>query len=191
MNMLPEKEIKRLEGIVQPWTGFDNLVISNEDDYNRASNYAGEMKKAFDSIEARRKEITAPINDSLRSVNRLFKQFADPINSSMSLMKSKMMDYKRVQLASEEWERAKIAAKVESGYYKPETGAKKIADVAVIKSNDSSGIASLTKYRVVDITKVPVDYLEVNMMLVKESFQVGIPVPGIEQYKDISIRIKK
>ena len=188
-EIIPAKEIKELETkSIDSLKNADAIVITNHEQYDYASEKANEAKKAYDAIEARRKLITAPINASLKSINELFGKFSAPFDSSFSIIKNKMETYKREEMRLANIERSKIASKVESGYYKPETGANKIAAVAVAKSNESSTVATVTKYRVVDIGKVPHEFLEVDMAKVKASFKNGQPVPGIEQYKDISTR---
>jgi hypothetical protein len=94
-------------------------------------------------------------------------------------------------VAADQAARDKIAAKVETGYIRPDTAAAKLDALPTVeKSNENSQARTIMKYRVVDKSRVPLDFMEVDMVAVRKSFLAGNPVAGCEAYEEISIALK-
>ncbi len=191
------KEIEKYRGEVEVAAKYaTGLEVKNEDDYKSAMAEGLLIKGTLDTIVGRKEEITKPMEASLKSVRALFKPFEAAGEAALRTIKDKMLAWKRAEDAKAADIKAKLAAREERGTMKPETVAKKMAEVKVPEKtvHDVSGGSATTrvnmKYRVVDKSIIPLNFLEPDMTAIKRSFQAGAPVAGIEAYpeEDLSFR---
>ena len=101
-----------------------------------------------------------------------------------------MLDYTNEQSRIAEEAKQKLAARVDRGTMKIETAMRKMDEViepdkTVVTESGSATTVVRKAWRVVDKTKIPLEYLEPNMILIKQAIRAGRFVPGIEEY-DVS-----
>ena len=171
-----------------------SLEVTSDKDYTAALEEGKKIKNYLNVVIARKEIITKPMYASYKSIVSLFKTLEDPANDALSMIRSKMTAFHNEKLQKEEAERAKIAAKVESGYIKPETAMKKSEEVEVTEKTSKTETATATmrtvmKWRVSDKSKIPLQFMEPNMTAIKASFRAGTPVEGVEQYEEQELAI--
>jgi len=192
--MIKEKEIaeyKVYTGEVQEY--LDKLVINNDNDYEAAIRYGKSVKKRGKEITASKEKITKPMNEALKEARGLFKPFEVACDGALTTIKGKMSEYKEKQAKKQDLEKERIEKRLEKGTMRQDTAVRKMTEMEEIKKTvetdeGSATIAKVKKYRVVDITKVPHEYLEVNMTAVRKAFKEA-PVPGVEEYLENNVRL--
>lgn len=91
---------------------FENINITNRDEFETASAYFLQTKGHLKLVESERVKITGPINQALKATNDLFKRISDPLNKIKDQLNSKMQvfaDGERKKL--EEQKRIELEAK--------------------------------------------------------------------------------
>lgn len=167
----------------------NELVVSTKDEYNKALEEGKHIKTILENVTLRREEITKPMNEALKSTRLLFNPIESALENAIITIKSKMMTWYSEEKRREQIEQQKIADRVDRGTMKPETAVKKSAEIespiAHVKTETATGsVRTVTKYRVVDKAKIPLTFMEPNMVAIKTAFRQGQPVPGVEAYED-------
>lgn len=171
-----------------------SLKVVDMDTYNAAMEEGKKIKEALETVTSRREEITKPMNDALKSVRTLFKPIETGLEDALKTIKSKMVAWHQEASRKEAEEKAKIAAKAEAGKIKEETAIRKIGEVEHVEKTNATEKASSTmrtvkKWRVVNKTQIPYEFLEPDMVKIKASFRAGTPVPGVEEYEEQELAI--
>lgn len=182
-------EIKSLQDQI------NELVITSDTDIEIASNTVVKINNLKKKIENQRLAFTKPLNESLRNINAFFKQFSVPLDEANGEIRNKMLKYRQEQEkirlekekeAQRKWkeEQARLAEKAkERGVEAPEL------EKPVVQKQDSAiGAMKFKKYwvfEVQDLSKVPVEYLQVNEKAVNEAIRAGRRrITGIKIYQE-------
>jgi len=178
------------------------LVISNVSEYSKSVEIGTRLKEISNTVKNRKEEITKPLNEALKSARDLFKPIEESLEEAGNTLKSKMLVWKDIERKEAEKiqkeEQAKIEeqeAKLKSGEVTAMQAHQSILDskIEIIKSETekttktNSGARAtekfITEYVVVDKTKIPLDFLEPDMVKIKNSFKEGTPIEGVEARK--------
>ena len=194
-SILGTKEIAKYEkeiSSIQDYAG--SLEVTSEDSYKEALNEGKQIKTQLDAIIARKEEITKPLNATLKSVRDLFRPFEERGESALRVIKDKMLSFSKEQTRKAEEAKQKLAERVERGTMKPETAVRKIEEMkapekTIATDEGKATTRTVKKYRVVDMKKVPLEFMEVNMTLVRNAFRAGKPVLGCEEYEETELSL--
>lgn len=185
MDLIPRQELEVYESQLGTAEKFGlSLEVNSEDDYHAAMIEGKTIKNQLEIIVKRKESITKPQYEAYKSAMDFFKPFETKLKSTLDIIKAKMLSYtnEKERLANEA--KAKIDARVEKGTLKEANAEVKkfMIDNSMQKTvSNTSGSATtkkVKKYYVTDISKVPLDFLEVDMVKVKASYKSGFPVPG-------------
>lgn len=170
------------------------LIVATKEDYDGALDEGKKIKDILSKVETRREEITKPLNTALKSARELFKPIETSLGEALDTIRMKMTVYHNEQLRIAREEEAKIAKKLEEGRIKPETAIRKMEAVVVPVKTTATEKASATmrtvqKWRVVDKSKIPLEFLVEDMVKIRASFRAGTPVAGVEQYEESELAI--
>ncbi len=185
---MPIKEIAILEKEIKPYivTSFE---ITSPKQMTDATIKLSQLGKFADTIEARRKEITDPLNKALKSARALFAPLEDKLDDSISIIRKAMSTY---QIKAEESTRAaeqKLAAKVESGYMKPETAVAKMDALTRPDTNISTDEGSVQFrdkkcFEVMDIALVPMEYHIADESMIRKAMQNNLELKGVRYWTE-------
>lgn len=182
------------DNVVQAENYGTTLQVTTDDEYKAALEEGKFIKLSLDAVTARKEEMTRPLNDSLKSIREFFKPFETRGETALSIIKSKMLKYAQDKQRKADADKQKLAERVERGTMKPETAVRKMNEIkapekTVATDTASSTVVSRKAYRVVDKTKIPLEFMEPNMVAIKTQFKAGIPVPGVEEYLEQDMRL--
>ncbi len=171
---------------------YENITITNRDEFETASAYFLQTKGHLKLVESERVKITGPINQALKATNDLFKRISDPLNKIKDQLNSKMQvfadserkkleDQKRIELETQkkQFEEDAKKARLEAIELGSETAlevannfekrAKEIdtENVEVKQTVRLGAIGTMAerrtwKWKVVDFNKVHRDFLMIN-----------------------------
>lgn len=194
------------------------LTVKTPEDYKLAGDYLRQIKQKIDMLENTRKTVTGPLNLALKTFNDLFKPPVEKLKSIEAKIKLDMGSYyleqerKRIEQEAKLQEQARVQAEKEKAKLD-----KKIAktndeqtkqtlemqkdtiipvSVSVDNQAQAQGISTkkVWKYRIVDSTLIPREYLMPNdkaLQGIATATKGTIKIPGIEIYSDNIIVARK
>lgn len=194
LTIVDEKSLVVVKQRVTKMTETTNaLAIKDDKSLSVAITILSGIKSVAKEITAKKKEITDPLNQSLRAARALFAPMEDAYKKAEMDVKGKMVVYNRkIEDARREAEE-KEAAKLERGTIKVETAAKHLEKVPEAKSHvnsDGGGSMTIKKvkiFKVVDITKIPHEYLKADEVKIRIAMRNGVELPGVEYSEEDSV----
>lgn len=140
------------------------------------NNYLSLLKEIINKLEVSRKEKVEPYNKTVKNINNLYKKYTEGIEREMKRLKDLLQEYmnaERERIKREKKERLGLPANVDIV-----TDNLKINGVKTMR---------VKKWRVIDINKIPLEYLTVDKEKVDSvrkyyDFNANSPIPGIEFY---------
>lgn len=162
-----------------------SFEITCDEDQEVAADVLRDVKARYKAVEERRKSITQPLNTALREVNKLFKPLTTALLESERMLKGKIADYQREKI-ERNTRRLEEAAQAETWTEAQEA----LAETETHTSPKGVNVRHVWKPRVVDPTKVPRQYLMVDVgkleALAKGAKSEPAAIPGVRwEQKDI------
>jgi hypothetical protein len=179
-----------------------SITVATKTEYEQAVEIGGKLKKVFKMVTERKEEITKPMNEALKSARSLFKPMEETLEQAEKELKDKML----VFMQEERKKEAEAQKKAEEEIKKQEEllAKKEItrdeASKATVLANTEAKMAEVQKtvktesgakatekfvleYIIEDKTKIPLNFLEPDMVKIKASFKAGMPVGGVVEQK--------
>lgn len=190
---MAEMETKEVSVVKQQATKAVNAAgefsIKTPEDMQKATDWLGRIKQIAKDLKARKEEITKPLNEALLSARDLFRKPEADLAEAERVIKDKMLDWQEKEDERINKAKNKVIDQVEAGKISVEKGVakmEKIDDAPVAVQGKTSAVAFRTvkKYRVVDESKLPREFLVPNMAKITEALKAGVPVPGAEMYEE-------
>lgn len=179
-----------------------NLTVVTKEEYDIAVEVGGRLKKVSKMVTDRKEEITKPLNEALKSARALFKPLEEDLETAEKELKGKMLVYMAEERKKEEEakkkadeELAKLEAQKKAGEIdnnelslkKMEVSAEveeaKVEKTVKMESGAKATEKFVNEYVVTDKTKIPLHFMEPDMVKIKASFKAGLPVEGVEERK--------
>ncbi len=194
-ELIPKKELEAYKSqLVQAEKYSTTLEVKTDDDYHSALGEAKHIKEQLEIVTSRKEAITKPLNVALKSVRALFTPLESMGENALAIVRGKMLTYANAKEVKAQAKIEKIDQRLENGKIsEAEANVKKF--MAAPQTTISTGAGSATtrkvkKYYVVEKSKIPLDFLEPDMVRIKASFKAGMPVAGIEERLEIELAIK-
>lgn len=179
--------------------------ILNEDDAKLANDDLTVMLKLEVAVDEERKTFTGPLNEYVSTINGAYKLITGPLLEAKQITKRVLTVWKVEQqrkaqeaedLNRQALEVARKQAELNQGEFTTDIKPVPVPFVAKLTRTDqgSSGLVDYWKYRVVDITQVPREYMMPNDAMLKSIATKNhdkSPVPGVEFYNDPGLRTTK
>ena len=161
------------------------LEIKSENDYQAALAEGKHIKDQLEIITTRKEAITKPMEASLKSVKDLFKPWELAAKNALDVVKAKMLAYYNAKEAKADKKINGIIDKYEAGKLSEGEANAKIMMAApaqtVTTTVGSATVKKVKNYYVVDKSKIPLQFMEPDMVKIKASFKAGTPVDGVEE----------
>lgn len=178
-----------------------DLLIDSPESLSTATDILSKIKTSAKEIEKRKKEITDPLNASLKSARALFKPLEDDLATAERTIKTKMLDYSNEVEEAAAKAAAKLEDRVERGTMRTDTAMRKMDDIETIGSSVQGAKGSVQfrivrNVKIVDPTKIPLKYLmnEKVMDALKTAVRTdvlnGTKVEGVEIVEEKQIAAK-
>lgn len=192
--LVPKKEAQEIENQVSLVQEQANvLVIASDEDMSKGSDLLNTVKQVETMIVDRKKEITQPLMQALKSARDLFKPFEVGHSEAKKTIKAKMLDYSIAEEERITKEKDRVTKRVEKGTMRPDTAVAKLEEAGEVKKSfdgtqSMTSIRVITKVRVIDESLIPREFLEPSMKKITEAvLKHKIVVPGIETFEEKSI----
>lgn len=183
----------------------EGLKIETQEDYEKSIEYLASIKKRIKRLDETRKGLLQPINEAVKEANNKFKMLSEPYAKLEFALRAVVNDYirreeKRAQIIAdqERKKREDELKRIEAAKKKGEVVEENIAPVKVEQANLSvrteAGFGSTKKrwtFEVVDIEKVPKQFLIVDSVAVNNEIRGGIrEIEGLKIYQKTEISIR-
>lgn len=170
-------------------TAANELTIKSQEDMVKATDVLSKIKSVGKMVKERKELITKPLMESLNSVRELFKPIESTHADAERIIKGKILAWQEAEDTRQEKEKLAIANRVEKGTMKAKTAVAKMEKIVPVQTTTQGKVGSVTtrivkKYRVVDESKVPREYLTPDMVKITEALKAGQVVPGAEVYEE-------
>jgi hypothetical protein len=195
-----------------------SAVVEDQAGVEWATAVLGELAKQRKQVETLRLSFTAPLNESLKTINAFFKTLDGPLAHADLSLRNKVMAYRRAEqerIAAEsarlQAERNAKEAAARAAIVNPATSiaegqqALAVADAAAealgtvppppaptVKTAFGSSTARRDwDFEVITLSQVPVEYLLINGPAVREAIRRGVrDIPGIRIYQKETLVVK-
>ncbi len=186
VNEIDSKEIAVVEKKVNKTVALaESVVVSTDEEMLKAGELRKEIKDLGKEIEARKKEITDPLNKALKSARDLFRPLEDGFATAEKLLTGKMLSYQKKQDDKRKEVEAKTLADLESGKIKESTAEKRLEKAPEpIKRSEDFHTRTVKKFRIVDPLAIPRQYLVPDEVKIRGAMMAGTEVAGVEFYED-------
>lgn len=189
-DFLGEKKIslsERLHSIVMTATNMD---VSSEEAFRKMTSLYADSKECEKRIEFIRKQANQPDQEKINARNDKAKEILAPLKQIQMIAKSKcegyqlILEQKKIEEQKKIQEDADLLGLEEAPILMPLEKSKR-GDGAIMYTR------TVRKFRMVDLSKVPLKYLQLNEDLIKQDISLGIcEIPGIEIYEDKITQLK-
>ena len=161
--------------------------------YNSATELLSNIKKVSKLIKQEKDKVLKPLLEATKAERERWKPLEDDTTSAEAILKGKMISYVDEQEAKARKEEERIQKELEAGKIKkPETAAKKIDKVeqapkTVVSKTGMSSVKKIQTVQIVDETKVPREYLMLDMVAIRRDALAGKEIPGVEVVEKTNI----
>lgn len=167
----------------------ETLVVNSEESYKKITSLYAEAREWKKAIEARRKELVDPYRKKTASINDLARELTDPLDAVIDMANGKANGYVRMleehKRKADEELRAKGALFDAEEIYIPPMESIVRGDGAITVTKTE------TRFRVVDLSKVPLKYLMVDEAAIKRDIKLGLTqIDGLELYEEKTTQLR-
>jgi antitoxin component HigA of HigAB toxin-antitoxin module len=186
--MKENKKITTIEKKSSPIiTLSQSIQINNDKDLEKAVEVLSKLNKFLDQVTEEKEKITKPLLEALKVERARWKPLETQYENSISVIREKMSVYQTAQKELQERVANEAVEKISSGEISLETAVSKLNESEVknkVEANSGSvSFITVKKYEVIDITKVPVEYLLPNDVKIRADMKAGIQVEGVRYYE--------
>lgn len=167
-----------------------NLKVTSKESSVEASQFLVWIAGAKKKLESKRLEITKPLNDSLRRINTMFKQWSLPLIEAEAYLRNEMIRYNaEVRRKIEEENKKLLKAAKKVGI---ETEGIKIEAKPDIVRTGQGSVSSrkFWTFKVKNLLKVPREYLKLDEVKVRTAIREGVrKIDGLEIYEEETLTV--
>lgn len=207
--LVPEEAVKeittqaeRLEQAAQA------LVVQDEATLQEATNMVAWVAKAKKAIEEKRQFFVKPLQEQVKRVNELFKQYAAPLDRADTLLRGKILAYRQEQERKRREEEERLRKLAEKEQKRLEKQAAKNGMPApppivvpspppmaktVQSEMGAAQVRTVWDFEIVDETQIPREFLMPNVPAIRAAVKAGVRnIPGVRifQREDLAVRAK-
>jgi len=178
-----KKEEKQLEVFIEKISDINK--IKSVEDLQKADEARIKIKDKLEQLEIERKEITAPMNESLKVVNDRYKTLTVPLKELKDKIEKMILDYRRIE---EEKRLAEEERLIDETGNQMISVTNSIPSVIETKNVKTTFIKKWT-YEIVDVKKIPRSFLMINDGAVKDAISDGTrEINGLRIFQEENFR---
>ena len=167
------------------------LKIVDEQSMAEATELLSKANKGLDLITEEKEKITKPLNEALKAERARWKPMETVLESAVSILRKGITAYQTEAKRKADLEAAKLAERVGEGRgkLKAETAIRKMGEIEGPQAKVETASGSLKfrtekKFEVVDMSKLPVEYLLPDEPAIRKAMKEGIELPGVRYYTE-------
>lgn len=181
----------QVKQVLKDMLGFaEQLVVNSESAYKRMTSLYAQARTWKKAIEEKRKSLTEPYRKKVSEINDSAKKLTDTLDCVINHANAKTMSYQALLVKQKEEEDARLRAAADLFDASDEIY---IPPMEKVLRGDGAIAVTKTekKYRLSDISKVPVKYLMLDEAAIKRDLALGInSIPGLEIYEEQTTKLR-
>lgn len=165
-------------------------AIVTQEDLQGATVLLSELNRKLDTLKEEKEKVTKPLNEALKQERARFKPYEEALQGAVDQIKDAMKSF----IAKEEEAKAKALIDLRAGNTTATEAIATIAENNTQGAKTTQGAVSFVEvkaFRIIDITKVPHDYLLPNETMIRQAMKEGKPIAGVEYYTEKQIRNRR
>lgn len=190
------QETKELAQVKDQLTALESKAteakITTDEQYTEVVDYLGTIKNISKTLKAEKEKITNPANETLKAARAFFAPFEKRYTDAETILKSKLLDYKKRKDAEAAKKETQFADRVERGTMKMETAERKIGEIKRVENTTRGNVGEvqvrkIKKVRITDEAALPREYLKPDEVAIRRDALSGKQIPGVEVYEEETI----
>jgi len=206
-GLVPEAEVKELrtqaDGVV---AAANVLVVANDKGMADATEMLSWIAGAKKRFEEKRKALVKPLNDHVKTINSMFKEYTAPLEAADSTLRGKVLNYRREQerIRQEEEERIRKLAEKEQARLEEQAAKKgapppppmpipQVQEQARTVRGDLGTVSAkkVWDYEIVDERQIPPEFMMVNEKAIRAAVKAGVRnIPGVKIYQREELAVR-
>ncbi len=146
------------------------------------------VRALFKKLDEERTVMTKPLLAVKAGLDAMFKPATDPLKQCEEIIRGKLAEAARPTLAAATEAKRLAAQAAQAGDHHAAITALAKAPEHVPTTGSSARV--VRKWRVVDLSAVPREYLTIDEDAVTAACKSGVAVAGVEYYDDVAVRAK-
>jgi beta-phosphoglucomutase-like phosphatase (HAD superfamily) len=167
------------------------IKVTSQEELTAVAEHIGNVKKMKKFVTQERDKYITPAKEIISKAKEQYDPYITACDEAEAILKSKAQTFMLEEKKKEDELKAKEIKKVETGYQKPETAAKKIEAIPEAKKTVDAGTSKLTMkmvrdYRIVDEKLIPDEYYkprELDLVKIRKVALAGVSIPGVEIFE--------
>ena len=177
-----EKSLIVIKKQVENVEGIGRIRITSQVKLEQAVEARKRVLEAKKLVETQKKEITDPLNLSLKKIRNLFKPFEQRLDIVDSWLKEQMLSWEQAQEEARKEKEKEIEDKIAKGEMTFEQAGKKIEKID--KKIEVVPTREISKVEITDKSKLPLEYLLPDLVLIKRDLLLGKEIEGAKLVKE-------
>lgn len=174
---------------LEPTVYDDKFVVNCKESYGKITKLYADARGWKKKIEARRKELIEPFRKKMSEINDRAKNLTDPLDKFIDVANVKSNGYLRmledIKRKEDELLREAAAMFDDAPIYIPPMEKNLRGDGATMIQKTEK------KFRVLDVTKIPMKYLMVDEDAIKRDIKLGLSeIEGLEIYEETTTQLR-
>lgn len=175
---------KDIAPIVEEVSSF---TIKTQDDMAIAAELLSRLNKRGDQVEAEKEKVMRPALDTVAALRKQWAPFEKPLEQAIALLRGKMSEFQRKQVAKDEKKQERIAENLTAGKISADKAMTQMETATTTKNKVETNSGSVSfkpekRFEVVDISKLPYEYLHANEVSIRKAMKDGFELPGVRYW---------
>lgn len=164
-------------------SNVQTLVVDNQSAYEEVTRIYRAAQTAKKAIDTKRKELTAPFRNEMARINDRAKQVLDPLDKITEIANIKAGSYQKLLESHRQKEEEKVRAA--AALFDLEDFVECPVPEKIHRGDGAISVIKTKKeFRLIDISKVPIQYLRVDEEAIKKDIELGInAIQGLEIFE--------
>jgi len=208
--LIPEETVKEITSqSEQVLNVAQSIEIVDDNSLKQATDLVSWIAKVKKSIEEKRQFFVKPLNDQVKRINDMFKNYIKPLEQADTTVRGKILSYRQEQERKrrEEEERLRKLAEEEQKRLEKQAAKKGIeapppqivvptiqAAPKTIKSDlGATQVRTVWDFEIEDETKIPREFLQPNITAIRAAVKAGVRnIPGVRifQKEELAVRAR-
>lgn len=176
-----------------------NFQVVSDADLETGAKVMSWFSTQLDKLEARRLFFVKPIDQHVRNMNTFFRGIRVPLEDAKKIVADKMLDYRRKKQEAADKEAERVRKLSEKKAEKLGVAVEDLPPAVVpqpkveapAKSVGDTTFSKVWTFELVDLAKVPTQYVELNEQAVRAAIRSGVrEIPGVKIFEKEQMSVR-
>lgn len=205
--LVPESEVKEIQSQTDKIVAAAQaLAVVDDVGMREATDLLGWIARAKKQVEEKRKFFVDPLNKQVKAINAMFKKYSKPLESADTLLRGKVLSYRREQdrIRREEEERLRKLQEREQKRLEKQAAKKdlpppppmptpQVQEQAKTVHSDFGSVSAkkVWDFKIIDPAQIPAEFMMVNEKAIRAAVKAGVRnIPGVKIYQREELAVK-